>query len=58
MTPEIMAGMNQAEKNNPMRKYGMHEYRLEDFGVNNEDILKATCNYRNYISNLLPSNNL
>jgi hypothetical protein len=58
MTPELLARIEQAERENPMRKYGIHEYNLEDFGVNNEDILKATCNYRNYISNLLPSNNL
>jgi hypothetical protein len=56
MTPELLAQIEKAERENPMRKYGIHEYNLEDFGVNDEDILKATVNYRNYISNLLPSN--
>jgi hypothetical protein len=50
MTPELLAGIEKAERENPMRKYGIHEYNLEDFGVNNEDILKATVDYRSFLS--------
>ncbi|MBP6872024.1 MAG: sulfotransferase [Bacteroidales bacterium] len=51
MTPELLEKFSRAEKNNPMRKYGIHEYRLEDFGVRKEDILKETADYRNFIKN-------
>jgi hypothetical protein len=53
MTPELLAGIEKAERENPMRKYGIHEYNLEDFGVNNEDILKATVDYRSFLSKKL-----
>jgi hypothetical protein len=49
MTPELLASFKKAENDNPMRKYGIHEYNLEDFGVKNEDILKETVEYRNFI---------
>lgn len=50
MTPELLSRFERVEKENPMRKYGIHEYNLEDFGVRNEDILKETVYYRNFIS--------
>jgi hypothetical protein len=53
MTPELMAHFTKAEKENPMRKYGIHEYRLEDFGVSKEDILDQTISYRNFFSERL-----
>lgn len=56
MTPELLARIGQAERENPMRKYGIHEYNLEDFGVKNEDILKETVNYRNFLSKNLTFN--
>ena len=50
MTPELLSRFERVEKENPMRKYGIHEYNLEDFGVGNEDILKETVNYRDFLS--------
>jgi hypothetical protein len=49
MTPELLARFDKAEKENPMRKYGIHEYNLEDFGVRKEDIFKETVGYRNFL---------
>jgi hypothetical protein len=53
MTPELLSRFEIAEKENPMRKYGIHEYNLEDFGACNDDILKETREYREFISNKL-----
>ncbi|MDX9906993.1 MAG: sulfotransferase [Bacteroidales bacterium] len=50
MTPELLEKFARAEKNNPMRKYGIHDYSLEDFGVRKEDILKETVDYRNFLN--------
>jgi hypothetical protein len=50
MTPELLSRIEQVERENPMRKYGVHEYNLEDFGFGNEDIHKETVNYRNFLS--------
>ncbi|MCU0370085.1 MAG: sulfotransferase [Bacteroidales bacterium] len=50
ITPELLDRFSRAEQDNPMRKYGIHEYNLEDFGVNKEDILTETVNYRNYFN--------
>jgi hypothetical protein len=50
MTPELLSKFSKAEKENPMGKYGIHEYNLEDFGVRNEDILEATSHYRDFLS--------
>jgi len=52
LTPELQAKFLKAERENPMGKYGIHEYRLEDFGVGKEDIWKSTVNYRNYFSTI------
>jgi hypothetical protein len=49
-TPELQAKFIKAEKENPMGKYGIHEYRLEDFGVSKEDIWQETVSYREFIS--------
>jgi len=49
MTPELLARFEKAENENPMRKYGIHEYNLDDFGVSKDDILQATVQYRNFI---------
>jgi hypothetical protein len=50
ITPQLMAGFEKAERDNPMRKYGIHEYNLEDFGANKEEILNQTVKYRKYIN--------
>lgn len=49
ITPELMASFDKAEHENPMRKYGIHDYKLEDFGADKEDILKETVGYRKFI---------
>jgi hypothetical protein len=53
VTPELLARFDQVERDNPMRKYGIHEYNIEDFGVSKNDILKATGPYREFISKKL-----
>jgi hypothetical protein len=50
ITPELSAGFEKAEKENPMGKYGIHEYNLEDFGAIKDDILKETVEYRKFIN--------
>jgi hypothetical protein len=50
ITPELLARFEQAERENPMRKYGIHDYKLEDFGAKKEDILNETVEYRKYIN--------
>ena len=50
MTAALLEQFSRAERDNPMGKYGIHEYNLEDFGVENEDILKETVDYRNFLS--------
>ncbi len=52
ITPELLSRFEKAEKDNPMRKYGIHEYNIEDFGVSKEDILSETANYRKFLTNL------
>ena len=56
MTPELLSRFEKAEKENPMRKYGIHEYKLEDFGVSKDDILEATSHYRDFLSDKLSYN--
>ena len=53
VTPELITRFEKAERENPMRKYGIHDYKLDDFGVSKEDILKETVQYRNFISKVL-----
>jgi hypothetical protein len=50
LTPELLKHFTRAENENPMRKYGIHEYRLEDFGAGKEDIIKETAGYREFFS--------
>jgi hypothetical protein len=56
MTPELLSKFSRAEQENPMGKYGIHEYNLEDFGVSKEDILKETKSYREFLINHLSLN--
>lgn len=48
LTPELLARFKKAEEENPMRKYGIHDYKLEDFGVSKDEILNETVEYRNF----------
>lgn len=50
ITPVLQEKFAEAEKKNPMGKYGIHEYKLDDFGVTTGDILSATGHYREFIS--------
>jgi hypothetical protein len=51
MTPELLKKFSRAEHENPMGKYGIHEYDLDDFGVSKADILSATEDYRRFLKN-------
>jgi hypothetical protein len=51
MTPELLSRFDKAEKENPMRKYGIHDYDLGDFGVSKEDIIRETAEYRDSLAN-------
>lgn len=53
ITPELLDRFAKAENDNPMRKYGIHEYRLEDFGAKKEDILENTVGYRNFVGEMI-----
>ena len=53
MTPELLSRFEKAEQENPMRKYGIHDYKLEDFGVTREDILRETIHYRDFFAKTL-----
>ncbi|MFO7613702.1 MAG: sulfotransferase [Bacteroidales bacterium] len=52
MTPELLQQFMKAEKANPMGKYGIHEYLLEDFGAGKEEILEHTQAYRNFFDRI------
>lgn len=49
VTADKMRLFSKAEKENPMGKYGIHEYALSDFGAESGDILKETVHYREKI---------
>lgn len=49
VTAELTERFIQAERTNPMGKYGIHEYRLEDFGATKEEIILATEGYRKFM---------
>ena len=52
LTPEMLAMFKDVEQENPMGKYGVHDYKLEDFRVTKEDILESTRKYREFMENL------
>jgi len=56
ITPELMSKFKKTEQENPMRKYGIHDYNLEDFGVEKQAILEATKEYREFFDKHLVSN--
>jgi hypothetical protein len=49
LSEDLRERFARTEQRNPMGKYGIHEYRLEDFGARKEDILEATARYREMI---------
>jgi hypothetical protein len=52
ITPELLATFKRVEQENPMGKYGIHDYALEDFRVTKEDILRSTKKYREFVQNI------
>lgn len=52
MTPELLSRFEKAERENPMRKYGIHDYQLQDFGVDLSDIENQTKPYREFIASI------
>lgn len=56
ITPELLTRFKKTEQDNPMGKYGIHEYNLEDFRVTREDILERTKLYRGFVEKLRVEN--
>jgi hypothetical protein len=50
ISPEQKSLFKKHNTENPYRKYGTHNYSLEDFGLTTEDIDKYTLNYQNFVS--------
>lgn len=48
ITPELLSIFKKVEVNNPMGKYGIHDYKLEDFRVTEDEILEQTIPYRKF----------
>jgi hypothetical protein len=42
-----------AEKENPKGKYGVHDYRLSDFGLSREDLIKRNTEYYKLYNSLI-----
>jgi len=49
ISPELIGKFEVAEKENPMRKYGIHEYKLEDFGASEDAIKRETAMYKSFL---------
>jgi hypothetical protein len=52
VTQEMLSRFKKTEQDNPLGKYGIHDYNLEDFGVTKEDILERTKMYRDFVEKL------
>jgi hypothetical protein len=50
--PELSDSFRHAEKENPFRKYGIHKYSLDDFGLTTEDIDSHTKNYQQFVKEI------
>jgi hypothetical protein len=50
LTPELIERFRRHEAEFPHRKYGVHQYALEDFGLTAHDILTRTGNYTKFIA--------
>lgn len=48
ISPELQGIFEEANTSNPQGKYGIHEYNLADFGVDEEYIDLFTSNYQNF----------
>jgi hypothetical protein len=53
LTPELLERFNKTERLNPMGKYGIHEYRLGDFGVGMEEVESSTASYRKFFGEVI-----
>jgi len=49
---DLMQKFKLAEEQNPPRKYGVHQYALEDFGLTKEDIEGRIVEYRKLLTEL------
>jgi hypothetical protein len=52
ITDELAERFNKAEQENPPRKYGIHHYALEDFGLERADIEKKIIPYQEMMNAL------
>jgi len=50
LSAELRIRFEQHERDHPHRKYGTHQYSLDDFGLTKADIDKYTCGYQRFIS--------
>jgi len=49
---ELMQQFIKAEQDNPPRKYGVHQYSLDDFGLSEEDIEARIKEYRIFMDGI------
>jgi hypothetical protein len=50
----LMQKFTTAEKENPPKKYGVHQYSLEDFGLDEKDIKSKIIGYNDFMSTSPP----
>jgi hypothetical protein len=49
LKPELVNSFSKSEKENPFRKYGVHKYAMDDFGLTGNDITMHTSQYQEFI---------
>lgn len=50
--PSVVSQFEQADRQNPQGKYGIHEYNLQDFGLTVQDIDRHTLGYQHFLEAL------
>ena len=53
ITGSLRAGFKKADLENPQGKYGIHEYSLSDFGLNEEELVQRNATYYNLYRKLV-----
>lgn len=53
ISPELMQIFNESNRNNPQGKYGVHKYKLSDFGIDESYIDQFTTAYQQFQSSKL-----
>ena len=52
ISPSLQAKFQTAERENPRGKYGIHDYRLSDFGLSREDLMNKNADYYSLYNSL------